>query len=199
MYCSSTFNGDEEAVMSFLERIEGVTTYYQLTQEELIKGIPMFLKDKASEWYRNNIRTWRTWEELAYDLKRYFAPGDIHMQLEDRIRNRVQASNESAKVYVTQLQILMRRHGGMNYTAQLDRLWRNLRPEYKRYIRRNDIYDINDLIRLTDEFERILAEEKNSIVTIEVEPEKKKLIQKNEVAALVNTPFAKYECCWRCG
>lgn len=64
-----TLNSNQDAVMSFLERIDEVTNYHQFTQEELVKGIPMFLKAKASEWYRNNMETWRIWEEFSDDLR----------------------------------------------------------------------------------------------------------------------------------
>lgn len=192
------YNGDEETIHSFLEKIEEVTGFYQINQDDLLMGIPMFLKDRASEWYRNSRKNWNSWEEFSNDLRKYFTPRDFHMQLEGQIRNRLQKTDEPARTYVTQLQTLMRRYGQMSHAVCLDRLWKNMKPDYKRYIRRIDIRDVNDLVRLADEYERLTNDEKTFQQQEKINQEKKKTTIKL-AATTINTPYNRNDCCWRCG
>lgn len=194
-----TYNGDEETIHSFLEKMEEVTSFYQIRPDDLLMGIPMFLKDKASEWYRNSRKDWSSWEEFSNDLRKYFTPGDFHMQLEDQIRNRLQKTKEPAKTYVTQLQTLIRRYGKMSHLACLERLWKNMKPDYRRYIRRNDIQDVNDLVKLADEYERLVQDEKEAQQQEKLNQDKREKTTIYLAATSVNIPYNRNECCWRCG
>ncbi|KAH0540004.1 hypothetical protein KQX54_011023 [Cotesia glomerata] len=54
----------------------------------------------------------------------------------------------------------MRRHGKMSKTNQLDRLYDNMRPDYRTYIKRRDVRSVAELIHLAKEYERLLCRNK---------------------------------------
>ncbi|XP_044594284.1 trichohyalin-like [Cotesia glomerata] len=154
-----TFNGERD-VLDFIERIDELTESYGFQKDKLVHCIPMLLREKAIHWYRNNKRDWVSWEDFTSDLKSFFLPPGREIELEEQIRNRVQKETEIAKEYATSLQTLMRRHGQMTPQAKLARLYQNLRPEYRRYIKRTEFTNVPELLRLAGEFEQLVAQEK---------------------------------------
>lgn len=200
-----TYDGSRN-LLEFLEQVEELSATYGIPDDELVPCVPMLLRDKAIHWYRNNQRTWRTWNEFKDDIRHFFLPVDIERQLEEDIRNRTQGPNESARDFVTSLQTLVRRYGKMSYHSELDRIYNNLRPEYRKYIRRREISSVNELIRLVNEFEMMLVQEKaykpppSSLV--ETDNRKHKEPRNQSLAAIenkINNPYSRSECCWRCG
>ncbi|XP_057334391.1 trichohyalin-like [Microplitis mediator] len=153
-----TFNGERD-VLDFIERIDELTESYGFQKDKLVHCIPMLLRDKAIHWYRNNKRDWISWEDFTSDLKSFFLPPGREIELEEQIRNRVQRETEIAKEYATSLQTLMRRHGQMTSQAKLARLYQNLRPEYRRYIKRTEFTNVPELLQLAGEFEQLVVQE----------------------------------------
>lgn len=200
-----TYDGSKN-LLEFLERVEELSATYGIPDDEFVSSVPMLLREKAILWYRNNRRTWRTWTEFKDDICDYFLPVDIQRQLEEDIRNRTQGPKENARDSVTALQTLIRRYGRMSIHSELDRVYNNLRPEYRRYIRRREVKSVNELIRLASEYEMMLVQEKMyksppSTIT-ESENLKPKEIRKNFLAGIrnkINSPYVRNECCWRCG
>lgn len=155
----ATFDG-EKNIFTFLERIEEIRESVHLTDKQLLDCIPIVLKGKALQWYRNNKKDWHKWAEFVKDLRGFFLPGDIGMQLEEEIKYRTQSGKETAKDFIIAIQILMRRAATMSERQQVDRIHLNLRPEYRYYIRRHEIKTVSDLIRMADDYERLLSQEK---------------------------------------
>lgn len=165
----------------------------------------MLLKGKAILWYRNNKRDWYFWEEFAYDIEQYCLPVNISRQLEEDIRNRTQEMKEYAHDYITALQTFIRRYGLMSKENQVERIYNNLRPDYRRYIRRHEVVTVADLIRMTNEYELILLAEKAykppplSVLT-DIEKDNKKATKNTkENLDSVNNTYSREDCCWRCG
>ncbi|XP_053592997.1 apical junction molecule-like [Microplitis demolitor] len=153
------FNGERD-VQDFLERLEELAESYGYEMDHLVPCIPILLREKALLWYRNNKRDWVSWEDFVSDLKAFYLPPGLELELEEQIRNRVQRSTETAAEYATRLQTLMRRHGQMTNTARLTRLYHNLRLEYRRYIKRTEFTTVPELLRLAGEYEQLLAQER---------------------------------------
>lgn len=53
---------------------------------------------------------------------------------------------------------LMRRAGGFNRNQRLSRIYANIRPEYKIYVKRQDVQNLNELLVNAAEYERIEQE-----------------------------------------
>lgn len=83
-------------------------------------------------------------------------PSGVYVQLEKEISRRTQGSKESAKYYILNLQTLTRRHGQISHMTKLECLYRNLRPEYKKYIKRTEFENVNGFIKFCDDFEQLV-------------------------------------------
>lgn len=184
-----TFNGERD-VIDFLERIEEISDSYGYQRDRLVQCIPLLLREKALLWHRNNKRNWHSWESFASDLKAFFLPPGADTELEEQVRNRIQGAKESAKEYITSLQTLMRRLGQMSSEAQLSWLYLNLRPEYRRYIKRYKFISVAELIRLAGEYEQIVVQE-TAIKKSSHSPQK-------TPALLEIHEYNWRENCWRC-
>lgn len=73
--------------------------------------------------------------------------------VEEEIRKKTQGFQEKISEYIIAIQTLMRRHGGSDEREQLERIYENLRPEYKLYIRRRDFNTLPELMEIGEEFE----------------------------------------------
>lgn len=199
-----TYNGERD-VLDFIERIDELTESYGFQKDKLVHCIPMLLREKAIHWYRNNKRDWVSWEDFTSDLKSFFLPPGREIELEEQIRNRVQRETELAKEYATSLQTLMRRHGQMTPQAKLARLYQNLRPEYRRYIKRTEFTNVPELLRLAGEFEQLVAQENGQPQTSN-KPAAGKANTGKPATGKTTKPAASLEIleydwrehCWRC-
>ncbi|XP_014298085.2 trichohyalin-like [Microplitis demolitor] len=190
------FNGERD-VQEFVERLEESAESYGYEMDHLVPCIPILLREKALLWYRNNKRDWVSWEDFVSDLKAFYLPPGLELELEEQIRNRVQRSTETAAEYATRLQTLMRRHGQMTSTARLTRLYHNLRPEYRRYIKRTEFTTVPELLRLAGEYEQLIAQERAPPAKETKQPPRKP-VKTATPAPLEILEYNWRECCWRC-
>lgn len=187
-----SFDGKTDPV-AFLERLEELRTSYKITDEQMLIAIPELLKATALLWCRNSRSTWETWDAFLEDFRAFYLPTDFHLALEEQISRRTQRTGEAGREYVIDLQTLIRRHGGISPAQELYRIYNNLLPEYRQYIRRRDCPNIRDLVREIDEYEKLQKE---------VKPRTVKLAAVKGPAATLrppNTTYDRKEACWRCG
>ncbi|KAJ8927064.1 hypothetical protein NQ314_020510 [Rhamnusium bicolor] len=88
----------------------------------------------------------------------FYFPVNYLEDLEADISRRLQKPDEPATIYLTDLQTLVRRHGDLNPEQELGWLYRNLLPDYRQYIRRNDFTDVLSLSAKIKEFELLRQE-----------------------------------------
>lgn len=148
------FDGQSDPI-SFLERVQELRKCYNFSEPELLVALPELLKDKVLLWYRNNQTTWRTWDNFVRDFKAQYLPPRFQFWLAEEIRSRTQGQNETMAEFVTALQTIMRRHGELDPVQQLERIYGNLKPEYKMYIRRRDFQTLAELLKLGGEYEAL--------------------------------------------
>jgi hypothetical protein len=153
------FDGEKGAV-AFLERLDELKSAYLIEEKDLFPALPELLKGKAVLWYRINKSEWNSYQDFVTSFKENYLPPDYENTLEDEIRARTQGADEQVRDYVISLRTLIRRHGGISASKQLDFLYRNLRPEYKTYIRRHDFESIHELMQLGAEYELLCKESK---------------------------------------
>lgn len=148
------FDGNTDPV-SFLERIEELKVCYQFSDTDLLLALPELLRDKVLLWYRNNKCFWCTWNDFVQAFKAQYLPPRFNFWLEEEIRSRTQGQKETVAEYVTAIQTLMRRLGCMQPNLQLERVYENLRPEYKLYIKRQDFCTLPQLMSLANDYEAL--------------------------------------------
>lgn len=148
------FDGTTDPI-SFLERIEELIHCYSFSQNDMLSALPEVFKDKVLLWYRNNKDAWRSWDEFVRDFKERYLPPRFQFWIEEEVRNRTQGQKETAAEYVTAIQTLMRRGGETSPGRQLERVYENLKPEYKWYIKRREFQNMNQLMKLASEYESL--------------------------------------------
>lgn len=151
------FDGKTDPV-AFLERIEELLDSSGTTGQQLLTALPEVFQGQALAWYRNNRGSWESWEDFLRDFKEFFLPRDYEFFLEDKIANRKQKPKETGREYVLEMQTLLRQYGKTPMRAGLKRIYNNLLPQYRHYIRSSDFNSINELLVKIKEFEDLLEE-----------------------------------------
>ncbi|KAG5866023.1 hypothetical protein JTB14_028366 [Gonioctena quinquepunctata] len=155
------FNGQDEAA-AFLERLEEISEKENIPKHRLLTALKELLYGKALLWYRSNKGFWNDWETFKETFRMAFYPVHYQEDLELEISRRIQRCSESAIDYIVDLQTLIRRHGGLTTEQETLRLYRNLLPEFRQYIRRSDFCDTPSLVSKIMECEDLRGEIRQS-------------------------------------
>lgn len=151
------FDGVGDAI-SFLERIQELRECCDITGGDLLKALPLLFRGNAILWYRNNKEFWTSWEDFLNDFKTQYLPPRYDYLIEEEIRARHQRPTESFQAYLTAILTLMRRGKALNDSERVERVYRNMRPEYKLYARRDAFKTLKELAALAAEYELIQRE-----------------------------------------
>lgn len=92
----------------------------------------------------------------------------------------------------------MQQCGKYTLEQQVNFAYRNLRPEYRRLIRRKDFTTLPELMKLAAELDKVAADEKEAAKPGK-RPEKKTEQPRNSGLAEVRADYDRETCCWRCG
>jgi len=187
--------------LAFLERVEELRSAYGLTNEQMLRCLPELITGEPLFWYRNNRESWVTWEDFVTSFRMCYLP-HRNTALDREIRDRLQGPDEPFRTYATVLQTMMRRLGSLSTEQQIDRVYENMRPHYRRYIHRSDITGVADLIYRVTEHEDIeLAEtEYNSRMTRKRGgASAAKAENQASENAMISPTYRRNECCWNCG
>ena len=141
--------------LSFLERLDELKQSYGYTGDQMLMGLPEMLKGDSLLWYRNCRSSWVTWDDFCDNFKKQFLPRRFRTQLVREIQGRTQRADEPFQKYATAMLTNMRRAGKFSPEEQLDRLYENMNPEYKLYIRLDDLTSLSDLSDRAAEYEAI--------------------------------------------
>lgn len=169
--------------LGFLEQVEELCDAAGFPQELLLKGLPIFLKGEALLWHRNNKEFFESWEQFRRELISHFLSPHFQAKLTREILGRQQKQNEPFKTFATELLTKMRRAGGFSTEDKLERLYENMSPEYKLYVRRRDVRSISELTTLAAEYEEI---------------EQQKGDFRRPITPAVAAVYNRQDCCWRC-
>jgi len=187
--------------LAFLERIEELRSGYGLTNEQLLRCLPELITGEPLLWYRNNRESWTTWEDFVASFRLCYLPHN-NTALDREIRDRVQKPNEPFRLYATALQTMMRRLGGLGPSQQIDRIYENMKPSYRRYIRRTEVKTVEELIYRVTEHESIeqAEAEYNSRITREKNHSTTASSKGTKAdTAMISPTYRKNDCCWNCG
>lgn len=151
------FDGGADAI-EFLERMEELAGCYAVPLDRLPRTLPDKLRGRALEWCRNTRGNWHNWDDFTHDFRAYFLPRRYQAKLEDEIRRRVQGPREKGKDFVTTIQTMYRRLGGVPEDQLLERLYDNLRIEYRHYIRPQDFQNLADFLMMIEQYEELVKD-----------------------------------------
>lgn len=151
------FDGGNDA-LDFLERLEELADCYDVPRDQLLRILPDKLRNRALQWLRNNRDNWQHWEAFCEDFRTFFLPRRYRIKLEDEIRRRTQGTREKGKDFVTHIQTMFRHLGRTDREIELERIYDNLRTEYRMYIKRQDFRTLPELLSLIEQYEDLLKE-----------------------------------------
>lgn len=152
------FDGKSDA-LSFLESINERQECYQLPEEDLLRSLPLLFKNTAILWYRNTKEMWNSWEGFRREFKKQYLHPRFDRMVDDEIRARLQQTNESFRDYYIAIITLLRRGKPQTESDKLERVYQNMLPEYKFYIKRTSIHSISELLEQAVEYESIKEEQ----------------------------------------
>jgi len=179
---------DGKDPLSFLERVEELQQGYGFSGEQLLMGLPELLRGETLLWYRNNRASWTTWEEFSREFRQQYLPRRYRAQIVREIQGHMQRPDEPFHKYATAMLTNMRRAGGFSQEDQIDRLYENMSPEYKLYVRLDDISSLSELSAQAAEYEAI-------------EKQRRELRNEKKTAtgpAVAAATYSREECCWKC-
>lgn len=198
--------------MEFIERMEELAGCYEIPVDRLARTLPDKLKGRALEWYRNNRNTWQTWVEFTNEFRTFFLPRRYRIKLEDEVRKRLQGVKEKGKEFVTVIQTMYRRLGEGDQTVIIERIYDNLRTEYRHYIKPTDFRTMSELVIMIERYEELVAEQvrapNHGVKDDTNEPEPRIVTPKPPkthtnpfIGPAIGTPTRPYNRetdCWRC-
>ncbi|CAG5072756.1 Protein of unknown function [Cotesia congregata] len=167
-------------------------------------------EEKLLSWWDDytNVHRVARFERLARtELEKAHDVNTVYRKNRDigNISRRIQGPKESAKDYILNLQTLMRRHGKMSDMAKLERLYHNLRPEYKRYIKRAEFDSVSGLIKSCDDYDQLIKQEasykppkQHSVMSVTMKTSQGRKNHKPTNPIVINR-FDHHQSCWRCG
>jgi len=139
--------------LSFLERVEELQSQYRYPGDMLLEGLLELLRGDALAWYRNNRADWASWADFTHALKHQ--PRRYQARLAREIQDRRQRPDEPFARYNTELLTMMRRAGSFTAAERVDRLYENMRTDYKFFVRLGEHTTLADLADQASEFEAL--------------------------------------------
>lgn len=124
----------------------------------MLIGLPELLCGDALLWYRNHRHGWTYWDDFLHSFREQFLSRRYRALLVQELQSRRQHDGEQYAKYATAVLTLMRRASRTDLEEQVEQLYEGLTPEYKLYIRRDDIKTLGDLSSQASEFEAIAAQ-----------------------------------------
>jgi len=141
--------------LSFLERVEELQVQYRYSGDMMLEGLPELLRGDALAWYRNNRDDWNSWADFTHSLRQQYLPRRYQARLARDIQDRRQKPDEPFAKYSTDLLTMMRRAGSFTTEEKVDRLYENMRTDYKFFVRLGEQTTLADLADQASEFEAL--------------------------------------------
>lgn len=143
-----------ENIHEFLQNLRDYQTGYEIHDTQLINNLSPILEGDAKNWYRLNRGKWRTLEEFERDITHAFQDIQHRDRLEQKIKNYVQGPTQKITQFLIQFRTLLSQlKPPYHPQTQLDLAYRNMKIEYKTYIKPYDFTNFDQLEIAAKEWE----------------------------------------------
>ena len=134
-----SFSGQpKEDVEEFLDKLQDFQDSLRVEDVEIIRLVPVILTGAARYWARPLFRSWSTVQELAEALRLQYGIPDFQNRLREEIHARTQGPDEPISSYLSAMrQLLDKCSPKLTLRAQLDKIYRNLYPDFADAISRD--------------------------------------------------------------
>jgi len=132
-FAPQSFTGTNMDADAWLAHFQRYTEYRQLSENDVIAILPLFLKEVAIDWYENlpaNVK--QDQEALMSNFKTYFGKSPLDYVFDDEsVFSRTQKATEKVRDYVAQMQKLAKRVPGLDDDLLIWAIIKGLRPFIK--------------------------------------------------------------------
>jgi len=132
-FAPQSFTGTNMDADAWLAHFQRYTDYRQLSDNDVIAILPLFLKEVAIDWYENlptNVKQDR--DALISNFKTYFGKSPLDYVFdEESVFSRTQKASEKVRDYVAQMQKLAKRIPGLDDDLLIWVIVKGLRPFIK--------------------------------------------------------------------
>lgn len=145
-----------QSAEEFLARLADWRDLSPISDEDLLRAIPVLLSGIALHWCRLYRSEWRTWDDFCNAFRQRFGDVSFQRRLREQLHTRTQGSKERVADYLTCLRGIydhLERPPGLE--DQLDLAYDHLRPEYRRSIRRSEVANFRELLQRAQELEGV--------------------------------------------
>ena len=115
-FAPQSFTGTNMDADAWLAHFQRYTDYRQLSDNDVIAILPLFLKEAAIDWYENlpaNVK--QDHDALMGNFKTYFGKSPLaYVFEEESVFSRTQKASEKVRDYVAQMQKLAKRIPGLD-------------------------------------------------------------------------------------
>jgi len=153
----------------------------------MLEGLSELLRGDALAWYRNNRDEWNSWADFTRALRQQYLPRRYQARLARDIQDRRQKPDEPFAKYSTDLLTMMRRAGSFTTEEKVDRLYENMRTDYKFFVRLGEQTTLADLADQASEFEALKKAQNQEA--------------RKQTVSTATAPIGPYDrdnTCWRC-
>ena len=132
-FAPQSFTGTNMDADAWLAHFQRYIEYRQLSENDVIAILPLFLKDVAIDWYENlpgNVK--QDQEALMGNFKTYFGKSPLDYVFDhESVFSRTQKATEKVRDYVAQMQKLAKRVPGLDDDLLIWAIIKGLRPFIK--------------------------------------------------------------------
>lgn len=133
-------------VNNFLEGVEELRTACGISKAQLMGAAIVLFQGVALDWFRANMSSSHSWDNLVAMLRSAFLPGGYEEDLWSDIRARTQGQSERATTYVSVMQNLFNKLTERpNEQTRLQIIRRNLLPHIQGQLALMDFSNLSDL------------------------------------------------------
>jgi len=147
------FDGASDPLTLIADLEEKIATY-GINQEEVPRAMSEIFEGRAARWFRTSHLQTATRAEFWAEFLGFFLSPRYFERLEDAIRTHIQGVDETFKEYLVELRTKMEQ---AEYRKEEDlyRIYENMAPEYRLYIRRHEFETLEQLTRMATEYESV--------------------------------------------
>jgi len=132
-FAPQSFTGTNMDADAWLAHFQRYIEYRQLSENDVIAILPLFLKDVAIDWYENlpgNVK--QDQEALLSNFRTYFGKSPLDYVFDqESVFSRTQKATEKVRDYVAQMQKLAKRVPGLDDDLLIWAIIKGLRPFIK--------------------------------------------------------------------
>lgn len=152
-----TFDGRSgRDLVTFLERVEELRIARNVSKQELFQSAIDLFSGAGLAWYRSIKSKVNSWDDLVKALKQDFLPEDYDDVTWDRVRARKQRENESAIIFISEMEQLFAQLTTLPpENERLRQIRKNLLPHIVTQLCLVSVSDISHLSQLCKKIESV--------------------------------------------